>query len=90
MNADTNAQAAETKPGKKFGLLADHLTDSEFCAEFEITARTARKWRGRPDGPPHICIGRTVLYPRDALLEWLRKRATTHRRAKPLRTRCHK
>ena len=58
----------------------DLLTEEEVAAGFGLGGdgrdgvRTLREWRGRGDDPEHIKVGRIVLYPRDAVADWLRRR----------------
>jgi hypothetical protein len=58
-------------------ILAGHHTEDGLLAELEETGvkrtkRTLRIWRQRGEGPPYTKIGKTVLYPEDGFLSWLK------------------
>jgi len=50
----------------------DCFTQRELRQLAGITESTEEAWRRRGIGPEHILIGNTVLYPRDALAEFLK------------------
>jgi hypothetical protein len=56
------------------GLLGDFLTKDQLAAELKNSTRTLDRWEVRRIGPPRIVIGRTILYQRDSVLEWLKSR----------------
>jgi len=59
---------------KPTGILSDYLTKKELAAELHKTVRTLDRMNLAGDGPPPTRIGRTTLYRRDAVLDWLRNR----------------
>ncbi len=52
-------------------LLENYMTTEELAVELGNSPRTINRWHVRRIGPPRICIGRMVLYRRDAVREWL-------------------
>jgi len=57
---------------------SDYLTKQEFCALVPggpISERTADRWHTLRVGPPRSKIGRTVVYSRQAVRQWLNRRA---------------
>jgi hypothetical protein len=66
-------------------LLAGHSTEDGVLAEFRArgvkkTKRTLRKWRLLRQGPPWTKLGRTVLYPDDDFIAWLKANTQRARR----------
>jgi hypothetical protein len=58
-------------------LLAEHyLTKPQLAGALARTIRTIDRMMLHGDGPPATRIGRTTLFRRDAVLEWLRSRET--------------
>ena len=53
-------------------ILADYLAETELAAELKKSLRTLQVWRQRRQGPPWTRIGETIVYRREAVLEWLR------------------
>jgi hypothetical protein len=58
-------------------ILAGHHTEDALLAELHARGvkkgkRTLRIWRQRREGPPWTKIGRTVLYPDDGFIAWLK------------------
>ncbi len=47
------------------------LTGREACQITKLSATTLAHWRLKGTGPPIYKLGRSVRYPRAALLEWL-------------------
>jgi Helix-turn-helix domain len=52
-------------------LLADFLTRGEAAAELRVCERTLDRWHALGIGPPRTRIGRTVLYRRASLQNWI-------------------
>jgi hypothetical protein len=51
------------------------LTEFEFAPAMEKDIRTIRRWRQLRSGPPWVKVGRTILYPKDAVVEFLKQQA---------------
>ena len=64
------------------GILSGYLTKKELAAELHKTVRTLDRMTLAGNGPPPTRIGRTTLYRRDAVLDWLKSRE-----ARPVRGR---
>jgi len=78
----------EPLPRLKGPLLADYVTESEAAAGLGLMPRTLRKYRDLGTGPAYAVIGRSVFYPRAALLEWINSKLVTPvRERKPARRR---
>jgi hypothetical protein len=52
-------------------LLSEFLTKEELAAELRRNVRTLDRWHALGIGPPRTRIGRTVLYRRASLQNWL-------------------
>jgi hypothetical protein len=52
----------------------EFLEEPALCAELKVTPRTLARWRTQRIGPPRVTVGRTILYRREAVLEWLASR----------------
>lgn len=52
----------------------DLVTESELAALAGVDLRTLREWRAKAEDPEHIKLGRNVLYPRQAVADWLQRR----------------
>jgi hypothetical protein len=60
-------------------LLGEFLTESQLGQLLRRNVRTLRRWNASRQGPPRIVVGRTILYKKSSVVEWL----TAHeRRAK--------
>jgi predicted DNA-binding transcriptional regulator AlpA len=55
-------------------ILSDYLTKRDLAEQLGRSVRTVDRMALNGDGPPPTPIGRTTLYRRDAVLEWLRER----------------
>ena len=55
-------------------VLSEYLTKAELAAQLRKTVRTIDRMSLAGDGPPPTRIGRTILYRREAVLDWLRSR----------------
>ncbi len=56
------------------GLLDDYSEKSELARELKKSSRTLDRWEALRIGPPRVVIGRTVLYNRNSVREWLESR----------------
>ena len=64
-NEDTEAQSI-------FG--SEYITPESLAKNLDISTRTLARWHVLRFGPPRTVVGRTILYRRDSVLEWLRTR----------------
>ena len=55
-------------------VLSDYLTKNQLAEQLRRSTRTIDRMALSGDGPPPTKIGRTTLYRREAVLEWLRSR----------------
>ena len=53
-------------------ILADYIPEPDLATELKKSLRTLQVWRQRRQGPPWTRIGETIVYRREAVLEWLR------------------
>lgn len=51
----------------------DYLTASQAAEELGVSPRTLGRWWQERIGPPRTKVGRSVLYRRSSLEQWLRK-----------------
>lgn len=51
----------------------DYLTIDQAANELGVTTRTMSRWWQERKGPPRTKVGRSVLYRRSSLEQWLRK-----------------
>lgn len=57
--------------------LADSIgytTEEDFIALAGITPSTAEAWRKRGEGPAYVRAGRSFLYPKAGIADWLHSR----------------
>jgi hypothetical protein len=78
---------AETQPASRTSLLDGYLTEDEISREAKKSKRTLREERLKGVGAPFIRWGKTVLYPRDGFLAWLKSIEQKPRRTAARRTR---
>jgi len=64
---------------KQETLLDGYLRKAQLAQELGQSPRTLDRWETLRIGPPRVVIGRTILYRRDSVLEWLKSREQ-HRR----------
>jgi predicted DNA-binding transcriptional regulator AlpA len=50
------------------------LTAKEVATLLNVSPSWLAKARMRGDGPPYICIGRSVRYAEPAVIQWMRSR----------------
>jgi excisionase family DNA binding protein len=62
-------------------IFEGYLSKNELAAQLGRSPRTIDRWALSGQAPAPTRIGRTVLYRRDAVLEWLRNQETTPVRA---------
>jgi hypothetical protein len=52
-------------------VLAEYIGKEQLAAELQRSPRTLDRWEALGSGPPRTCIGRTVLYRRGSVMQWL-------------------
>jgi predicted DNA-binding transcriptional regulator AlpA len=50
------------------------LRREDLAKQLGVSPRTIDRWHALRQGPPRVCIGRTILYRIDAVRQWLQKR----------------
>lgn len=65
-------------------ILEGYLRREELAQQFGLSPRTIDRWEALRQGPPRVCVGRTILYNIESVREWLRSR---EQRAFPARGR---
>ena len=53
--------------------MLDCMTEHDLCALFAITSGTAEAWRKRRKGPAYSLVGNRVLYPRQAVRDFVER-----------------
>ena len=54
--------------------LSPLLTPKEAAVRLKVSLSWLAKARMRGDGPPYICIGRSIRYSEAALIQWMKSR----------------
>jgi predicted DNA-binding transcriptional regulator AlpA len=54
--------------------LSPLLTAKEAGVRLKVSLSWLAKARMRGDGPPYICIGRSIRYSESALIQWMKSR----------------
>jgi hypothetical protein len=70
-------EATEGERAPRLTVLADRLdyfTEDDLTLLAAVTLSTAEQWRKRREGPAYVRIGKRVMYPRIAVLEWMAHR----------------
>ena len=52
----------------------DCIAEHDLCLLAKITPATAESWRKRGKGPAYVLIGNRYLYPRQAVVEFMRSK----------------
>src|SRR5262249_13647002 len=55
-------------------VLDDYMTPEQLAAELRRCTRTLDRWHDKGTGPPRVTIGRSPLYRRKAVAQWLLNR----------------
>ena len=58
----------------------DYLEPAELARELDVSERTIHRWHVMRIGPPRVTIGRTVLYRRESVRQWLESREESQSR----------
>lgn len=62
---------AEPDRAQALAQSLDYLTEKDLCSLCGITVVTAEAWRKRHKGPRYAIAGNSILYPREAVREFL-------------------
>jgi len=57
--------------------LEGFLSETELAQEFGLNKATLVRWRKKQIGPPFIPFGKTILYRRESVLDWLKSKEVT-------------
>jgi len=68
-------------------VLAGYLDEDELGHQLGKRRRTLRHWRQRGEGPSYVIVGRNILYPRAAVIDWLEKQVVVPVREREQRRR---
>src|SRR5580692_3957667 len=52
-------------------LLDGYLRRDELAEQLRVSSRTIDRWQTSRCGPPRVAIGRTILYNRESVRQWL-------------------
>jgi hypothetical protein len=74
----TSVELSDTKPD----LLSDFLTEGQLGQLLSKNVRTLRRWNAARQGPPRIVVGRTILYRKSSIVDWLASHERCAKRAK--------
>jgi hypothetical protein len=66
--------AVKSEPLPAATVLDDHFTPEALAHWFHITRRTIDRWDVLRIGPPRIVVGRTILYKKSSVEQWLASR----------------
>ncbi len=69
--AEQNEQATSGQGHQTIRADLGYLTESEASLVTLMGIGTLRNWRSQGKGPPFAKAGKTVLYPRHLLVDWL-------------------
>jgi hypothetical protein len=71
---DTNSVQAggDTPSVRELARALDCIEDVELQALAKVKASTTEAWRKRGKGPAYIVFGNAILYPREAVAEYLK------------------
>ena len=72
MNGGQNGDHGAVMPAGS--ILGEYVEAPELSRDLGISKRTLDRWHRQRMGPPRTVIGRTILYRRTAVQEWLRSR----------------
>ncbi len=64
----------KTPMNKQHPDLSPLLTAKEAATRLKVSDSWMAKARMRGDGPPYICIGRSIRYAEAALIQWMKSR----------------
>ncbi|HUZ47306.1 MAG TPA: helix-turn-helix domain-containing protein [Terriglobia bacterium] len=69
-----NGQKNSTGNDKASVVMDGYLTPEKLARDLGASPRTLARWHSRRIGPPRTTVGRTILYRREAVEDWLRGR----------------
>ncbi len=67
-------------------LEENFIAPDVLAAELHVSTRTLHRWHVLRIGPPRVAIGRTVLYRRESVRQWLESREESRTRTIARRT----
>jgi predicted DNA-binding transcriptional regulator AlpA len=67
-------QTTRNTPKSNNLQLSPLLTAKEAAVRLKVSLSWLAKARMRGDGPPYICIGRSIRYAEPALIQWMKSR----------------
>jgi hypothetical protein len=53
------------------GVLTGFITPMQLAAQLDVSVRTLSRWQTHRIGPPRCTVGRLIVYPIDAVRNWL-------------------
>lgn len=56
------------------GMLGDFIGEDALAEELHVTKRTLARYRHQADGLPFAVIGGRILYPREAVRQWIARK----------------
>lgn len=62
-------------------LGSDYLSQETLARELNVSERTIARWHVLRIGPPRCTVGKTILYRRESVLQWLASREDAPRKA---------
>lgn len=63
--------STQQQEGGSTSLLADYWVQEELAAELNVSIRTLARWHSLRMGPPRTLLGKSVLYRKDSVRDWL-------------------
>lgn len=61
--------------GATLSIIEDeYVTPDSLARSLGVSVRTLDRWNAKRSGPPRTVVGRTILYRRESVQEWLRSR----------------
>jgi len=56
---------------ESLSVLSDYLTRDELATQLNRTVRTLERWESSRVGPPITRMGKTPLYRKESVIDWL-------------------
>lgn len=74
MSATVKPTTVESAFEEIVSQLPPLVTPKMFEEKFDVPVNTQNDWRSKGRGPKFLKVGRTVYYPREDVLAWLKSR----------------